>query len=122
MLATAKCFSCLDTLQLRQITVVLLCRILQESDPMAECDVSSLLTAAKCYSCLSDQQLSMLQTQLLCEILNAGGTGSSCLLCGAVDPVNAPSCDCALYYNRATQSFWYWDSGGPAWVLLVGGP
>lgn len=49
-----------------------------------------------------------------------GGSGSSCLLCGAADPVAAPSCTCALYYNVTTGSFWYWDNTGAAWVMLIG--
>lgn len=122
MLNTAKCFSCLDSLQLRQITVVLLCNILKKNDPMAQCNVADLLDDAKCYQCLSEQQLSMLQTQLLCEILTGGGGGQGCLLCGAVDPTDEPECTCALYYNRTTSSFWYWDTVDSKWYPLIGGP
>ncbi len=122
LLQHAAQYNGLSAHQLELVKVVLLCRILQANDPMASCDVQSLLNDANCFACLFPFQLSVIQTQLLCEILSGGGGGgSSCLLCGTVDPVVAPVCDCALYYNRATASFWYFDSGTATWVMLIGG-
>lgn len=107
--------------QLELVKTVILCRILHLNNPMASCDVQDLLNDANCFSCLFPYQLSLIQTQLLCEILTSGGgSGSSCLLCGAVDPVNPPACACALYYNYATGSFWYWDSVLVLWTRLIG--
>jgi hypothetical protein len=120
MMEVAKCYSCLTPKQLMEVRVALLCQILHAYNPMASCDIHDLMESAKCYSCLDLTQLSMIQTQLLCEILHAGGgTGSSCLFCGAVDPTEDPPCDCALYYNTANSAFWYWD--GATWIPFIGG-
>lgn len=119
----AKCFSCLNSKQLMEVRLAILCKILQLSNPMAECDVTTLLNDSRCFTCLDNKQMMMVQTQLLCEILAAGGAGgSSCLLCGDVNPTDTPDCTCALYYNRQTGSFWYWDTGTSTWVELIGGP
>jgi hypothetical protein len=121
LLQEAACFSCLSPQQLELVKAVLLCRILQNNDPMASCDVQSLLDNANCFSCLFPFQIQLIQTQLLCEILSSGGAaGDSCLMCGAADPVAVPTCDCALYYNRSTGSFWFWDAPFVAWVRLIG--
>lgn len=110
----------LSPMQLELAKVVLLCRLLQANDPMASCDVQGLLADAECFSCLYPYQLALVQTQLLCEILQSGGAGgSSCLLCGSSDPTEEPICDCALYYNRATSSFWYWDANLSIWANLI---
>ncbi len=107
--------------QLELVKTVILCRILHLNNPMATCDVQDLLNDANCFACLFPYQLSLIQTQLLCEILAAGGGGgSSCLLCGSADPVAAPACQCALYYNRATGSFWFWDFNTVSWTRLIG--
>ena len=122
LMQQAACLSCLSPGQLELIKTVILCRILHLNNPMASCDVQDLLDDANCFSCLYPYQLSLIQTQLLCEILNAGGGGgSSCLLCGNVDPVAAPACACALYYNMLTSSFWYWDNNLATWAMLIGG-
>jgi hypothetical protein len=122
LLQEAACFSCLSPIQLELIQTAMLCRILQNVDPMANCDVNTLLESANCFTCLFPFQLQVVQTQLLCEILNSGGgLGSSCLLCGDSDPVETPLCECALYYNKSTSSFWYWDSNLSIWAMLIGG-
>jgi len=108
--------------QLELVKTVLLCRILHIQNPMASCDVQDLLNDSSCFACLYPFQLSVIQTQLLCEILHAGGgSGNSCLMCGDADPVAAPNCECALYYNRSTSSFWYWDDNLSIWAMLIGG-
>ena len=120
LLSTARCFACLTPQQLGAVQAELLCQILHQSNPMASCDVQSLLTDGKCFSCLTPVQLQVITTQLLCEILGAGGTAAgSCLVCGDVDPTDAPSCDCALAYNRLTGGFWYWDATLAQWVPLI---
>lgn len=121
LLEDARCFACLSSGELELVNTVLLCRILQANDPMASCDVNDLLADANCFACLLPGQLQLLQTQLLCEILSAGGGGgSSCISCGAVDPTADPNCTCALYYNTATSSFWYWDDNLNVWAQLIG--
>lgn len=103
------------------VRAVLLCQILQTLNPVATCDVQSLMNEAACFDCLDLRQLSVLQTQLLCEILQAGGAGGqSCIVCGDTDPVADPNCTCALGYNRSTGSFWYWDDSLGQWVQLIG--
>jgi len=110
--------------QLQIVQTVLLCKILQANDPMADCTSQALLDAGKCYACLGPGQLQIIQTQLLCEILQAGGGGgSSCLLCSpTADPVDPPECPCALYYRKDNGRFWYWEAdppNGPNWILFL---
>jgi hypothetical protein len=51
--------------------------------------------------------------------------GASCLLCGSVDPVDAPVCTCAIYINTSTGKTWYWSEnppwnpGVPEWSVLI---
>jgi hypothetical protein len=103
---------------LLQVQASMLCQILQELNPLADCSVPSLLESANCFGCLTIPQLYIIQTQLLCEILHAGGgAGQSCLLCGDVDPTDDPNCDCAIYYRKDTQQFWDWD--GATWQPFI---
>lgn len=121
LMNVSRCFACLPAGQLEILKTSLLCQILKDRNPMASCDVSSLLSAANCFSCLGSGQLAIIQTQLLCEILNAGGGGGGegCIVCGNADPVDAPTCDCALAYNRVNGSFWYWDNVALVWQPLI---
>lgn len=119
-LSLSKDFAALTPAQLQLVHTVLLCRILRASNPMASCDPNDLLQEAQCFTCLTQHQLLSVQTQLLCEILNSGGSpGAVCLLCGLDDPVDAPSCDCAIYYRSDTGHFWFWDSIGAAWIKFI---
>jgi len=109
---------------LLQIQTSLLCQILQQSNPMADCSVQSLLTSSNCFGCLTIPQLYIIQTQLLCEILHAGGGGGqSCLTCSIdTDPVDPPLCDCAIHYRKDISKFWYWDAetAGGTWFPFIG--
>jgi hypothetical protein len=82
----------------------------------------AVLDEAGCLNCFTPYQLQLIQTQLLMGILagGGGGTGSSCLTCSDVDPVAAPTCDCAMHINRATGSLFYWDANLSIWIKLVG--
>ena len=120
LLAQAGCFSCLAMDQLQLVNTALLCQILQATNPMASCDVSTLLASARCFEgCTTPAQLMLIQTQLLCEILalSGGDTGGSGVGCGVVDPVAAPAGGCGIYYRTDTGSVWIWD--GAAWVLRI---
>jgi hypothetical protein len=98
------------------IQTYLLCQILQQSNPMANCDPSALAEAAKCFCGLSALTLQQIQTELLCEILQAGGnTGNSCLIFGPSDPVAAPPCNDAIAINTTTNNLFWWDSTIPGW-------
>lgn len=109
LLGESSCFSCYPEKQLELIKLALLCRWLKILDPMASCSPQELLDDASCFLCLNPGDWNIIQTQLLCEILQAGGGGgNSCLLCGAVDPVDAPTCTCAIYYNTVTMRFFIW--------------
>lgn len=123
LLDASNCFGCLNAYQLSLVQASLLCRIYQASNPMASCSPQDLLNSASCFQCLNGYQLLLVSTQLLCEILNAGGAGGQgCLLCSAnSDPVDPPSCDCALFYRRDNMNVWLWNSGTAAWVLTLGG-
>lgn len=107
--------------QLQLVNTALLCQILKSSNPMASCDVSTLLASARCFEgCTTPAQLMLIQTQLLCEILAAGGGGGGGgggVTCGVVNPTEAPVIGCGLYYRTDTGSIWIWD--GASWVLRV---
>lgn len=47
-----------------------------------------------------------------------GGGGSGSVLCGAADPVAAPTGTCGLYYRTDNGSLWKWN--GAAWEALIG--
>ena len=82
------------------------------------------LDEAGCLNCFTAYQLALIQSQLLIDIAAGGGGGSSCLLCGDVDPVAAPTCECGLYYNRISGGVWVWIAGppfGPLWLQVIGG-
>lgn len=116
LINSAKCFACLSPRQLKDVMTSLLCSIAG----MASCDPATLMEDAAAFSPLTAHELEVIQTQLLCEILNGGGSGgSSCLLCGDVDPTDAPEdCTCALYYNKVDSTFWYWDTNANQWQLF----
>ena len=89
---------------------------------MATCDPQTLANESACFVCLSELQLQQVQTELLCEILQAGGTGGqSCFLCGDTDPVDSPSCDCALYLKKVSPQdepeMFYWE--GSQWIKFI---
>ena len=112
----AKCFCGLGQMGRELAVLALLCKWLKVLDPMAQCDVNSLMQDAKCFGCLTPDQRETLIVQLLCEILTAGGgSGNSCLTCGAFDPVDPPTCECAIHYNTTTGSMWVWDDVAMLW-------
>lgn len=121
--ACASGFACLRPHDVALVITSLLCQILKKNNPMAQCDAKSLLESA-CQSgiaCLGERELAVVIAQLACEILQSGGGGgSSCLLCGDVDPVAVPPCDCAMYYNKIAGSFWLWDKDLVKWFALLG--
>lgn len=121
LLAESACFCGLGEKDLELVKISLLCKIWQFNDPMAVCDATDLLESARCFDCLTPKQLSIVQTELLCEILQSGGGGGqSCLLCGDVDPTDAPECNCAIYYNKTTGSLWIWYVDLLQWFSILG--
>jgi hypothetical protein len=119
LVASGKCFLPLLPVQREAIIISLLCKILQENDPMATCDPSSLLEDAKCFTCLPPNQQQAIQTQLLCEILHSGGTGSTCIVCldEGEEPSDPATCDCSIAYNNSGQ-FWFWNSLTSSWFPI----
>jgi len=118
----AGCLNCFTVYQLLLIQTQLLFDILNGAGTMTTFDqAQSKLNDANCLSCFTSYQLQLIQSQLLFDISSGGSGGASCLLCGAINPVAAPTCTCALYYNTANGSFWYWDNGLLTWVMLIGG-
>ncbi len=118
----ARCFAGLTGFQLQLINTQLLCQILNGKTTPVNCDAQQLLDASSCFACLTPFELQIIQTELLCEILQSGGAGGkTCLDCGIVDPVAAPPCNCAMYYNSLTGSMWIWDSTLVKWYALIGG-
>jgi hypothetical protein len=121
LLSEASCFACYPDGQQKLMQLVLLCRWLKVLDPMADCSPQGLLDDAACLGCHTPGEWVVIQTQLLCEILHAGGgSGNSCLLCGDVDPVADPDCDCARYYNNLTGADWIWDDAFGIWRKISG--
>lgn len=122
LLAASTAYQALDNRQLFLITAQLLCQQLKAINPMASCDATSLLQAAcnNKLECLDNRQIFIVIAQLECEILQAGGgSGNSCLLCGAVAPVDPPSCTCAIYYNTTNGAFYVWTG---LWQPILLGP
>lgn len=122
LLGASTAYQGLDNRQLFLIIAQLLCDQLKAINPMASCDATSLLQAAcnNKLECLDNRQIFIVTAQLLCEILQAGGgSGNSCLLCGDVAPIAAPTCECAIYYNRTNGSFYVWIG---VWQAIILGP
>ena len=117
----AACYQCFGSLtETQMLRFALLARALLRLNPLAATDPQSLIAYASCQSCFSSGSLNdMMELALLDQIAqNSGGGGSSCLLCGLVDPVDVPACECALYINKTTSTIWYWDSGAASWFLF----
>lgn len=121
LLAASSDFRNRSLYELEVLKASILCQILQESNPLADCSTSTLLASFGCCTNLSIWQLLAIQTQLLCEILQAGGGGGqSCLTCSvASDPVDAPTCDCAIHYRKDISKFWYWDAEALTWFPFI---
>ena len=90
-------------------------------DPVPE-TTQGLITEANCLLCMVPPGLvPYLMVQALRDISSGGGGGgggSGSVLCGAVDPVAAPSGTCGLYYRTNDGSLWKWN--GAAWQALLG--
>lgn len=100
--------------------LALFCKILKAANPMASCDVNTLMEDAKCFLCLTPDQRSAVLLQLACEILHGGGTGTTCLVCldHGETPTDPAPCDCSIAYNLDAQ-FWYWNSLTNAWIPFI---
>lgn len=119
LLEASRQFQALDNRQLYLVIAQLLCLQLKAVNPMASCDATSLLQSAcnNRFECLDNRQIWVVIAQVLCELLQAGGgSGNSCLLCGDADPVDAPACECAIYYNRLTLRYWVWTG---VWSVVI---
>jgi hypothetical protein len=126
LLALTACCDTYSQHALLRLIVGARCQTLQLIDPMAACDFNTWLQDTSFLKGKSIHDLLRIIVGVECAVLNAGGLGGdSCILCGTVDPVAAPSCDCALYYKRTVDGngeFWYWDADTLAWVKFLGGP
>lgn len=70
-----KCF-CGVTVKPADIAeLTLLCQILTTLNPMATCDVPTLMDSAKCFCAVTNNPLEKIKLQLLCEIKAVSGTG-----------------------------------------------
>lgn len=111
----APCLTCLDEVQYRSVVLSLLCQIAGMS-----CDPATLLASANCFQCYNDKESKAVMLYLLCQINEGGGAGGGGgVTCGDVDPVDAPTADCTLYYNRTDSSLWYWDANDTTWYPLI---
>jgi|SRR6185436_5583269 len=119
LLALTGCCDTYSQHDLLRIIVGARCQLLQLIDPMATCDFSQLMQDTSALAGKSPHDLLRIIAGVDCEILQAGGTGGqSCLLCGDVDPVAAPSCTCAMYYNKMMGALWIWNNDTLAWELI----
>jgi hypothetical protein len=119
LLADAKCYDCAG-LPWQLFQLGLLRQLVLLSMPNADVSPQGLMNQASCYSCMTPGEWQLMSLSLLALLVNSGGTGGgSCLLCGTVDPTTPPSCTCAIYYNRATGSFWDWDADNNVWVAFI---
>ena len=97
----------------------LLCNIWRSLDPMANCDVTSLVASGKCFQCLDAKSTQVAMLQLLCNISDSisGGTGS--VVCSLVDPTVDPGVSCQLWVNTAKGWLWNWDDAFTTWRPLI---
>lgn len=112
VLAEGACFDCLDPWQLEVAKAVLLCRILQASDPMASCDINDLLSEGACFNCLAPAQMQVVQSQLLCNIeANGGGGGGG----GQQVYVNSGDPNGVVTHNATTPAYCLDTLNNVAW-------
>jgi hypothetical protein len=130
LLAQAACYECFTAnpymAQLAQLA--LLRQIVLNQNAMAAVDAQSLLDQSKCYSCYASNpyMLKLMELALLAQVVangstggGGGGSGSGSVLCGAANPVAAPTTSCGVYVkqNGALSGIWVWD--GAAWRQLI---
>lgn len=121
LLPETNCYLCLSDKHLEAVKAVLLCKILQELDPMATCNISDLLTEAQEYLFLGVREMQAVQTALLCLIYHQGaGTGGvGGVVIDTVNPVADPGVESQIWVNRTTGGVWYWNDTTGSWVQLV---
>jgi hypothetical protein len=119
LLYAGRCFAGLPKPQLDAMMLALLCKLVQQNNPMATCDPTILMQEANCFMCLKPNQMQAVMLQLLCEILQGGGSGGTCIVCIAADgaPVDPATCPCSIAYNSIGQ-FWFWDSLTASWFPI----
>jgi len=81
---------------------------------MAECSVSSLMTAGRDFQSLTKKELQVVIAQLLCEIYTSGGGGGgggiTCGNYGGNEPNFTPTTDCAVAIDTSTERIWWYYS------------
>jgi hypothetical protein len=116
----ARCYLCLSDKQLAAVQTVVLCRILNQLDPMA-CNISDLLAESQEYLFLGTREMAAVQTALLCLIYHqsSGPTTGGSVIIDTVDPVADPGMESQLWINRTTGGVWYWNDTTDSWVSLI---
>jgi hypothetical protein len=88
---------------------------------MAECDFHQLEQDTAALIGKSEHAILRIIVGAICQLVASGGiSGQTCSLCGDVDPVAAPDCTCATYYNKMAGSLWIWDNDLAQWFALIG--
>lgn len=79
----------------------------------------ALLAEANCLTCLVPMGLvPALMIQAIRLIPSSGG--QSCLTCSVdTDPVDPPTCSCAIHYRKDISKFWYWDAEQVTWFPFI---
>lgn len=100
----------------------MLCRILQNFDPVADCSITASLAELGCCDKPSPYDLLRAVFGKLCQIETAiqegGSSTATCLTASDVDPVADPGCELAFHHNRITRMVWEWN--GTTWVEFLG--
>ena len=123
LLAPTACCDTFSEHDLLRMLVGARCRLLHVLSPMTICDFSELLQSTAALAGKSRHDLLRILIGVDCEILSGGGiSGASCTLCGNGDPVAAPDCDCATYYDKLNGAQWIWDDDVLIWRQISGGP
>lgn len=112
---SAKCLPCIPQDKQMSVLIYIFARMANITT-----DPAGLISLARCFHCIPQAEQMPVLLYVACQIINSGGGGGpTCLLCGTTNPVGAPVCTCAIYYNTTNASLWYWDNGNVKWQPLI---
>ena len=90
--------------------LALLCSILRKYNPMASCNIETLLNDGRCFCGVTRVPSEIAELQLLCEInaVAGGGSGATCIIGGVGAPVGVPPCNFSIYIQQPGPNFGLW--------------
>lgn len=110
--SAASCYQCIPKEMQMPILIKLFCTISGMT-----CEPSSLAQSATCFACIPQNLQMPVLIYLACAIANGGTGGGGGVLCGTVNPTDAPTGTCGIYYRTDTGEVWVWD--GAVWQQIL---